>query len=213
MRALICAGIVCVGVAYASGVWAEPRVDTHAKYTRAAKLANSGNTEEALAVIEEGLAAALQDLPLLGLKGTVLLPLYDYAGALATYQAYLDAGARGANRHEAQKIVENLRAVQSTFLDVDVDVTNGPATVYLDSTTHRPLCTAAPPCGKPVLPVPYKVIVERPGFERWAGQVTVVNGETAKLAVSLVESHSLLTVRVAQPGARIGVDDVSTTRP
>lgn len=205
MRALICAGIVCAGFAYARGVWAEPRADTRAKYTRATKLADSGAAEEALAVIDEGLAIAPQDLPLLLLKGTVLLSLHDYAGAFATYQAYLDAGAQGANRREAQKVVDNLRAMQSTFLDVTV--ANGPATVYLDSITHRPLCTAAPPCNKPVLPVEYKVIVERPGFERWTGQVTAVKGETAKLAVLLVEKPSLLTVRVAQPGTRIVVDD------
>src|SRR5262249_19394808 len=73
--------------------------------------------------------------------------------------------------------------------------------------------TAAPPCNKPVLPVQYKVIVERPGFERWTGQITVVNGETAKLAVSLVEKPSRLTVRVAQPGARIVVDDAGYDAP
>ncbi|HEX3474397.1 MAG TPA: PEGA domain-containing protein [Kofleriaceae bacterium] len=215
MRALICAGIAAAGVAYASSGSAEPRVDPHAKYVQAARLANSGDAEQALTLIEEGLAITPRDLPLLGLKGQVLLSLYEYVEASATYQAYLDAGARGANRREAQKILDNLRVVQSTFLDVTV--ANGPATVYLDSTTHRPLCTAAPTCNKPVLPVQYRVIVERSGFERWAGQVTVVSGETAKLAVSLVEKPSLLTVRVAQPGARILVDgavhDTPTTVP
>jgi hypothetical protein len=204
MRALICAGVVCAGVAYASGASADPRVDLHAKYAQAAKLANNGAAEQALTLIDEGLAVAPRDLPLLGLKGTVLLSLYEYTGALATYQAYLDAGARGANRREAQKIVDNLRVVQSTFLDITI--ANGPATVYLDSTTRRPLCTAVPTCNRPVLPVQYKVIVERSGFERWTGPVTVVSGQTAKLAVSLVEKPSLLTVRVAQPGARIEVD-------
>ena len=59
MCALICAGIVCAGVAYTSRVWAEPRIDTRAKYERAAQLANSGAPEQALAVIDEGLAVAL----------------------------------------------------------------------------------------------------------------------------------------------------------
>jgi len=211
MRALVRAGIVCAGIAYASGAWAEPRVDPRAMYKRAAQLANNGAAEEALAVIDEGLAVAPKNLPLLGLKGTVLLSLYDYAGAFTTYQAYLDAGARGANRREAQKIVDNLRAVQSTFLDVTV--ANGPATVYLDSTTHRPVCAVAPPCNKAVLPGQYKVIVERSGFERWTGQVTVGNAETARLAAALVEKSSLLTVRVAQPGARITVDDAAYDAP
>lgn len=105
--------------------------------------------------------------------------------------------------------------MQSTFLDVTV--ANGPARVYLDSTTHRPVCAAAPPCKKAVLPGQYKVIAEQSGFERWTGQVTVANGETAKLTVALIEKPSLLTVRVAQPGARIMVDDaaydVPTTLP
>jgi len=82
MRSLICAGIVCAGVACATRVWAEPRIDVRAKYKRAAQLANSGAAEQALAVIDEGLAVAPKDLPLLGLKGTVLLSLYDYAGRL-----------------------------------------------------------------------------------------------------------------------------------
>jgi len=211
MRSLICAGIVCAGLAYASRVWAEPHIDVRAKYKRAAQLANNGAAEQALAVIDEGLAVAPKDLPLLGLKGTVLLSLYDYAEAFATYQAYLDAGARGANRREAKKIVDNLRAVQSTFLDVTV--ANGPATVYLDSTTHRPVCAAAPPCNKAVLPGQYKVIAEQSGFERWTGQITIVNGETAKLTVTLVEKPSLLTVRVAQAGARITVDDAVYDAP
>lgn len=211
MRALIRAGIVCAGVAYASGAWAEPRVDPRATYRRAAQLASNGAAEEALAVIDEGLAVTPKDLALLGLKGTVLLSLYDYAGAFATYQAYLDAGARGANRRETQKIVDNLRAVQSTFLDVTV--ANGPATVYLDSTTHRPFCSAAPPCNKALLPGQYRVIAERSGFERWTKQVTVATGETARLAVTLVEKPSLLTVRIAQPGARITVDDAAYDAP
>ena len=218
MHAVIRAGIVCAGVACASaalgaprGAPAAPRVDTRAKYKLAAQLANNGDPERALTVIDEGLALAPNDLPLLGLKGTVLLSLYDYAAAFATYQAYLDAGATGANRREAEKIVDNLRAVQSTFLDVAL--AGGPSTIYLDSITHRAFCSAAPPCNKAVLPGQYKVIVERPGFERWTGPVTVANGETAKLAVALVEKPSLLTVRVAQPGARVTVDDAAYERP
>jgi hypothetical protein len=221
MRALIRAGIVGTAVACASAAWAAPpgapgaprpaRVDTRAMYKRAAQLASSGAAEDALAVIDEGLAIAPTDLPLLGLKGTVLLSLYDYAAAFATYQAYLDAGARGANRREAQKIVDNLRAVQSTFLDVTV--ANGPATIYLDSATHRPFCAAAPPCNKAILPGTYRVIAERSGFERWTGQVAVASGQTARLAVALVEKPSLLSVRVAEPGARITVDDADYTAP
>ena len=38
-----------------------------------------------------------------------------------------------------------------------------------------------------MLPGDYKVIAERPGFERWTGRVTVENGKTAKLGVTLAE--------------------------
>jgi len=211
MRALICAGIVCACVAYATSTWADARADSRATYRRAAQLVDRGDAEAALAVIDAGLAAAPRNLSLLGLKGMVLMSLYDYAGAFATYQAYLDAGARGANRREVQKIVNNLRAVQSTHLEVTV--ANGPAAIFLDSTARRPICAAVPPCIQAVLPGSYKVIAERAGFVRWTGPVTIVGGETTKLAVTLVEKPSVLTVRVAQPGARVTVDDTAYTTP
>jgi len=141
---------------------AAPRVDPREKYKVAAKLDEDGDAEKALAVIDEGLASAPKDLPLLGLKGTVLLKLRDYSGALAAYQAYLDAGAAGANRREALKIVRDLSAVRSTFLEITV--ANGPAAIYLDSRAQGVFCNAAPSCNRPVLPGDYKVIAERPGF-------------------------------------------------
>jgi Outer membrane protein beta-barrel domain/PEGA domain len=226
MHALIRTWIVCVGVACASVVLAAPksaapksaapksaapRSSVRAKYKLAVQFDDNGEAEKALAVIEEGLAIAPKDLPLLSLKGTVLLKLRDYTGALAAYQAYLDAGATGANRREAQKIVSNLGAVQSTFLDITL--ANGPAAIYLDSKTQGVFCTSEPLCHKAVLPGEYKVIAERPGFERWTSPVTVEKGKTATLAVTLVEKPSLLTVRVAQPGARVTVDDTAYGAP
>jgi hypothetical protein len=56
------------------------------------------------------------------------------------------------------------------------------------------------------LPGAYKVIAEQSGFEVWTGRVTAETGTTAKLAIALVEKPSQLTVRVAQPGARVTVD-------
>jgi hypothetical protein len=64
-----------------------------------------------------------------------------------------------------------------------------------------------------MLPGDYKVIAERAGFERWTGRVTIENGKTATLAVTLVEKPSLLTVRVAQPGAHITVDGADYAAP
>src|ERR1043165_1987637 len=166
-----CIAVVC-GVARAA-----PNVDVRAAFKTAAQLDSAGDYEKALAAIEQGLAAAPQDLPLLGLKGAVLLKLRDYAGALAAYHTFLAAGAKGADRREAQKIVDSLRAVKSTFLEITA---NGPAAIYLDSRSQGVFCTAAPSCNKPVLPGDYRVIAERDGFERWTGRVTVENDGTAK---------------------------------
>ena len=232
MRVLICTWIVCVSVAWTGVALAAPKGgaranpsaaapatpkrvtpagDAHEKYKLAAKLDDSGEPEKALAVIEEGLAIAPKDLALLGFKGRVLLKLRDYTGTLAAYEAYLDAGVQGANRRAAQKIVNDFDAVRSTFLEVTL--ASGAAPIYLDSKTQGAFCTAAPSCNKAILPGGYKVIVERAGFERWTGNVTVERGKTAKLAITLVEKPSLLTVRVAQPGARVTVDDAAFEAP
>jgi hypothetical protein len=211
MQALIRTWIVCVGVACTGVALAAPQVDAQEKYKLAVQLDDSGDAEKALGLINEGLAIAPQDLPLLGLKGAVLLKLRDYTAALAAYQAYLDAGATGANRREAQKIVNNLGAVKSTFLAITL--ANGPAAIYLDSKTQGVFCTAAPLCNQAILPGQYKVLAERDGFERWTGRVTIVTGKTATLAITLIEKPSLLTVRVAQPGARVTVDDTAYAAP
>src|SRR6187401_1887051 len=104
MQALLRTWIVCVGVAFTGIALAAPRVDVREQFKRAAQLEQDGEYEKALELIVQGLAAAPKDLKLLGLKGAVLIKLRDYAGALAAYRAYLDAGATGANRREAQKI-------------------------------------------------------------------------------------------------------------
>lgn len=203
--------VIGAALAASAAALAAPGVDARDAYQRAARLDADGDAESALALIDKGLAAAPKDLPLLGLKGAVLLKLRDYAGALAAYQAYLDAGATGANRRQAQQIVSNLAAVKSTFLDVALS--NGPASIYLDSKTQGLFCTAAPSCHQGVLPGEYKVIAERPGFERWTGQVAVEADKATKVAISLTELPSQLTVRVAQPGARITVDGAAYERP
>jgi hypothetical protein len=64
-----------------------------------------------------------------------------------------------------------------------------------------------------VLPGQYKVIAERSGFERWTGRVAIERDKTTPLPVTLVERPSLLTVRVAQPGARVTVDDTAYDAP
>jgi hypothetical protein len=146
MRGALRSCIVCVGVACTAIAVAAPAGSPRDKYKAAVQLDENGDAEKALAVIDEGLSLAPRDLGLLGLKGTVLLKLRDYSGALAAYQAYLDAGATGANRREAQKIVRDLSAVRSTSLELSVSggTSAGPATIFLDTKTQGAFCTAAP---------------------------------------------------------------------
>ncbi|HWO26064.1 MAG TPA: PEGA domain-containing protein [Kofleriaceae bacterium] len=203
---LVCMGVACAGVAAAG-----PEAGLDQQYQQAARLDDSGEHEKALELVNQGLASAPNDLRLLGLKGAVLIKLRDYVGALAAHQAYLAAGATGANRREAQRIVDSLLAVKSTFLEITL--ANGPADVYLDSKTYGVLCRMERSCQKPVLPGEYKVIAERPGFERWSTRVTVDKDMTAKVAIKLIEQPSQLTVRTTPPGARVKVDGAPYTAP
>jgi hypothetical protein len=56
-----------------------------------------------------------------------------------------------------------------------------------------------------MLPGDYKVIAERTGFERWTQRVSIDQGKTTKIVVSLVEKPSLITVNAA-PGAKVTLD-------
>jgi len=190
---------------------AAPPADARAKYRLAIQLDDRGDDDQALVAIEQGLALAPTDLQLLELKSRILVKLHDYPKALAAYRVYLEAGATGANRRQAERIVKNLRAVESTFLDVTV--ANGSATIYLDSKTQGVFCTAAPSCHEPILPGEYKVIAEQSGFERWTSRLSVETDKTATLAVTLVEKPSQLTVRATPRGARVTVDGVAFDKP
>lgn len=215
MRGVMRTCIVCVGVACTAIAVAAPAANPREKYQLAKQLDQDGDTEKALAAIDEGLAAAPRDLALLGLKATILLNVREYAGALAAYQAFLDAGATGFKQRQAQKIVQDLSAVRSTSLELDVSggVGEGPTTIFLDTKTLGAFCTAAPSCKRPVLPGDYKVIAERPGFERWSAQVTVEKGKSTKLDVALAEKPSQLTVRVTPPDAQVRVGDAEYRGP
>lgn len=220
MRVPLRGWIVWVGIACAANASAAPEKalpaplresspaastrGTRTHYEAAATQYSSGNHEQALAEIEQGLAVAPKDLKLLSLKGTVLLELRDYAGALAAFRVYLEAGPRGPDRRRARKLIGHLLASESTFLETSVG--NASAEVYLDSMALGVFCRAAPVCRRALLPGEYKVIVERSGFERWTGRIQVARGKVAPLAVTLAEKPSLLAVRVAPEGASVTVD-------
>lgn len=212
MRALVAAYVV-YAVSYPSISAADPRSSARDDYQRAVSLEERGDYEDALVSIERGLATASGDLRirLLGVKGAVLLKLRDYAAALAAYQAYLDAGATGASRREAQRIVRSLGAVTSTF--VDIAIANGPATVYLDSKSLGVFCTAAPACRRAILPGRYTLIAERRGFERSSTTLSVENGRTAAVTIALVESPSSLSLRIIPPGAVVMIDETASDAP
>ena len=203
---LVCTSVACSGVAAAA-----PQADLVAQYERAAKLDDRGEYEKALALIEQELAAAPKDLPLLGRKGATLVKLREYERALDAYQAYLDAGAAGEDRSEAQRIAADLRAVKATFLEIAL--VNGPAEIYLDAKALGVFCRAEPSCTRALPPGEYKVVAERPGFEPWTGRITARGGQTARLAVTLIEQRSLLIVNVEPRGARITVDTTVYDQP
>src|SRR3954471_8402882 len=102
MRAWITAWVgLGLALAERSGAADEAR----SNYQQAVRLAGDDENDKALALFVAGLAAAAHHLKLPELKGNLLLKMRDYAAALAAYQAYIDAGATGANRRAAQKIV------------------------------------------------------------------------------------------------------------
>jgi hypothetical protein len=204
--------IVCAGVAWASvapaapkaGAPAAPKVSAQALYNAAQAQYGNGDYPRALSLIDQGLALAPKNLDLLWLKATMLLELRKYSEALVAYNALLAAGVTGYRGQQAVQIAQKLRAVPSTFLEVTI--TNGPATVYLDSKALGALCPPGPSCKQAVPPNQYTVIAERPDFKRWTGPVTVKSNDTTRLSITLIEEPSTLTVQVAPAEARVTVD-------
>lgn len=203
------AACLAIAVASASLAWsgharAAPGPDARAKYAQAVRLSAGGDPEQALAAIDEGLALAPKDLPLLKLKGTLLLQRRDYLGALDALLAYLAAGASGADRREATKLVAILEPVKRTALEITL--ANAPASIYVNGRERGVFCTANPACTRHMPPGNYKVLAERPGFDPWSGRVTVVTDTTTKVAITLVETASSVGVHAAPDGARVQID-------
>src|SRR6187402_3733620 len=99
MHVLIRRWIVCAILAWAGAAPAAPgtaqETEARQQHRLAAREADGGNYKQALELIEQGLGSAPKDLPLLELKGGVLLKMQDYTGAIAAYRAFLDGGAKG----------------------------------------------------------------------------------------------------------------------
>jgi hypothetical protein len=164
----------------------------------------AGETDKALALVDEGLTFAPKDKDLLILRGHVLLKRGDYADAAAAYRVYLAAGATARGKRDVSKILDSLDQVASTFVVVVVE--NGPAEIRLDTRTGKPFCTAAPECRKGVMPGDHLVVIDREGFVRVTRRVVVEAGASEKVAVTLAPRPSPLTVKVTPPGAQVTID-------
>ncbi len=194
--------VTCMSIACAiSSAVAAPRAAARDKLVEAQQLAATDDNEKALVIVDAGLAVAPKDLGLLQLRGVLLLKTRDYTGAVVAYQAYLDAGAVGAGKREALKIVNSLRAVKSTSIELTA---NTDATIYLDTKTTGAFCTA--PCKKALLPGDYKLIAERAGFDRYVGRISIPIDKTTPLAITLQEKPSPITFEISPAGAQIAID-------
>ncbi len=167
-------------------------------------------TDAALTVVEEGLALWPKSKELLLLRGHVLLKMTDYGAALDAYMKYLDAGATGGNRREVLRIVESLKSVTSTFLQVTVK--NGPANVYIDARGGKPFCVADPTCKRGVVPGDRLVVIDRPGFKRVSEQTFIPANQVTAIEKTLVEKPSTLAVKVTPADAAVEVDGAPAPR-
>lgn len=217
MLICVCLAQVGVGVAVAAPApraappAARPSTVASAAYGDARRLVDAGNYDQALTIAGAALAVTPTDLKWLLLKGEALMKQRNYREALSAYRACLEAGATGRDRVSAEKIIGTLLPAETT--SIEIAVTNGPASVFLDNKAEGVVCAASSLCARPWLPRKLAVIVERPGFERWTGSLTVTAGAVAKLAVTLVEKPSLLTVQVAPQGARVAIDGADYSAP
>jgi hypothetical protein len=186
-----------------------PAAQAASPLAAATQLVNAGKYTQALAVIDDGLGKQPNDLLLLQLKGSVMIELRDVDGAIAAFQAYIAAGARGTNKREAEKIVQNLSAAPL----VDITLSSGSADIYLDSKSLGVLCNAAPTCSKKIMPGAHKILVERPGYQPVAQRVDLQGGKPVQVAVAMTELPSMLTLRLAQSDAHATIDDAPYAGP
>lgn len=164
----------------------------------------AGDLVKAAGVIERGLIAAPKNLKLLFLRGKVELERRRFASALAAYEAYLEARPRGANKRKAERIVENLAAVKTTFLEVTVK--GGGAEVYVDDKSLGVYCVANSVCTVGMMPGRYRLLIEGRGSVPITRDVVVREGQKARVSVALEVPPTPLTIRVTPGDAAITFD-------
>jgi hypothetical protein len=174
-------------------------------YAAANELFRTGDYTGALEVVDAALAAGDPTLPLLRLRGDLLLEIRDFEGALAAWEAFLEAGPRGGNLRKARRIIRDLAVVRTTSLEVTVE--NGPAEIYLDSKTLGLYCNADPTCTKGMLPGRYRLYIEREGFEPRIERIEVRLGQTTTLERALVEKSSEVSLVVWPDEAQVSIGE------
>lgn len=165
----------------------------------------AGELARAASIIEAGLVEQPENLKLLFLRGVVELQRRRFASALAAYETYLAAGPRGANARKAKKIIENLAAVKTTFLEVAVS--GGAADVYVDDKSLGVYCVANAVCTVGMMPGRYRLfVVGQSGGAPVTRDVVVEAGQKTRVAVELQAATTALTIRVTPGDAEITID-------
>jgi hypothetical protein len=195
----------CLG---AAGARAQPPAPhacaARSELAEAQALARESSYIAAMAAIDEGLACAPGDIDLLQLRARMALDRLDFAGALAAYEALLEAGLRGADRRKVLDILRTLRAARSTRVAITVNV---PADVYLGARELGKACDAEATCTLSLLPGnKYRVLIERPGFEPAQHVVRPRQGETVTITQELEELPSPLSLAVTPADAVVTLD-------
>jgi hypothetical protein len=196
---------ICVALAPARA--AEPAQDRNlarTKLDQANALALEEAYDAALSAIAEGLAVEPGDIPLLLLRANLLLAKRDFAGALAAYEALLPTPLSSANRRKVRVIIQTLRPVRSTFVEIALNV---PADVYVDDKTLGKKCGAASQCKLGLLPGTYRILIERPNFKAARQVIRVRRDQTISITQELEELPSTFAVRVTPADAVITMND------
>lgn len=196
---------ICVALAPARA--AEPAQDRNlarTKLDQANALALEEAYDAALSAIAEGLVAEPKNIPLLQLRANLLLARRDFAGALAAYEALLTAPLSSANRRKVRGIIQTLRPVRSTFVDIALSV---PADVYLDDKALGKACNAASQCKLALLPGKYRILIERPNFKAVRQVIHVRRDQTITITQELEELPSTFAMTVTPADAVVTMND------
>ncbi|GAB4569008.1 MAG: hypothetical protein Tsb0020_22980 [Haliangiales bacterium] len=190
----------------AAAAGAVAAVSASDKLDEAQELRAQGRYRDAVTAIEAGLAVEPDHRVLRRVHVITLTESRRYADALAACATYMDLVRVGPNRRQMRQLCRDLKSAVDTKLSVEV--TNGPAEVYLDFETLGVRCVAAPACTQSTMPGKPRLIVKRDGFKPWKRRVRMRKGRTKTVAVTLEElpSAARLVVEPAAAGVEVTLD-------